>query len=54
MYLSIHNNKRSQISSDKKKYNGGADSILLFDDNDNNPIKAGWVARRWDVSVAER
>ena len=38
-----------------EEYNGGADLQYFFsDDEDNKPVKAGWVSRRWDMSVAER
>lgn len=34
-------------------YHGGANSQYEFT-TDNKPIKAGWVARRWDKNVAKR
>jgi hypothetical protein len=34
-------------------YHGGANSQYELT-TDNKPIKAGWVARRWDLNVAER
>ena len=36
-------------------YNGGADKQYEFkDDDENQPVVAGWVARRWDPAVQER
>jgi hypothetical protein len=36
-------------------YGGGADRQYDFkDDDDNQPVVAGWVARRWDPAVQER
>lgn len=37
------------------EYNGGANlQYYVSDDFDNNPQKAGWVARRWDPTVSTR
>lgn len=36
-------------------YNGGADKQYEFNgDDENQPVVAGWVARRWDPAVQER
>jgi hypothetical protein len=36
-------------------YNGGADKQYEFKkDDENEPVVAGWVARRWDPAVQER